>query len=52
MHPLDEASDCYLFEASPFPAVVSRLRDDVIVAINAMTAEIATKPPTTFGPTR
>jgi PAS domain S-box-containing protein len=44
MYPLDEPSDRDLFEASPFPAVVSRLRDDVIVAINAMAAEMASKP--------
>src|SRR5262245_59986321 len=41
MHPLDESSDRYLFEASPFPAVVSRLRDHVIVALNDMAAEMA-----------
>src|SRR5262245_4577190 len=41
MHPPDESSSQYLFEVSPFPAVVSRLRDHVIVALNAMAAEMA-----------
>ena len=30
----------YLFDVSPFPAVVSRLRDHTVLAVNARTSEV------------
>ena len=45
--PPTEAESLYtqLFDVSPFPAVVSRLQDHTVLAINARTAEIIGIPP-------
>jgi PAS domain S-box-containing protein len=40
----DERLDALLFDLSPFPAVVSRVADHVVVAINARTAELVGVP--------
>src|SRR5580765_7774622 len=40
----DERLDALLFDRSPFPAVVSRVSDHAVVAINARTAELVGVP--------
>jgi PAS domain S-box-containing protein len=37
---LTTSTDCQLFEASPFPAILSRLADDVVMAVNRKAIEI------------
>jgi PAS domain S-box-containing protein len=37
---LATSTDCHLFEASPFPAILSRLSDDVVIAVNRRATEI------------
>jgi PAS domain S-box-containing protein len=37
---LATSTDCHLFEASPFPAILSRLADDVVIAVNRKATEI------------
>ena len=37
---LATSTDCELFDASPFPAILSRLADDVVIAVNRKALEI------------
>ena len=37
---LATSTDCELFDASPFPAILSRLADDVVIAVNRKAIEI------------
>jgi PAS domain S-box-containing protein len=37
---LATSTDCELFDASPFPAILSRLADDVVIAVNQKALEI------------
>ena len=37
---LATTTDCELFDASPFPAILSRLTDDVVIAVNRKALEI------------
>jgi PAS domain S-box-containing protein len=37
---LATSTDCELFDASPFPAILSRLDDDVVIAVNRKALEI------------
>jgi len=40
---LATSTDCALFEASPFPAILSRLADGVVIAVNRKALEIVHK---------
>src|SRR5687768_6563398 len=41
---LATSTDCELFDASPFPAILSRLADDVVIAVNRKALEIVRMP--------